>query len=170
MLLWCFGWTWGMCASIEGLAAIVSNFFNLLSGVVMLWVRLYWGIGCHRVKSLELAHMIDVTAVLGMLTFLDPSFPTNAYIDVGFDATAFAQFNCFLLTAGLTTPWPNCNFCGWGGVGWGQVFSDRTQNNKCRSFPPALPLHTYTRVLPATWLLMMFVHYPPFPQITSYRA
>ena len=23
----------------------------------------------------------------------------------------------FLLTAGLTTPWPNCNFCGWGGVG-----------------------------------------------------
>ena len=25
----------------------------------------------------------------------------------------------FQLTAGLTTPWPNCNFCGWGGVGWG---------------------------------------------------
>ena len=25
----------------------------------------------------------------------------------------------FLLTAGLATPWPNCNFCGWGGVGWG---------------------------------------------------
>ena len=25
------------------------------------------------------------------------------------------------LTAGLTTPWPNCNFCGWGGVGWGGV-------------------------------------------------
>ena len=25
----------------------------------------------------------------------------------------------FKLTAGLTTPWPNCNFCGWGGVGWG---------------------------------------------------
>ena len=25
----------------------------------------------------------------------------------------------FELTAGLTTPWPNCNFCGWGGVGWG---------------------------------------------------
>ena len=25
----------------------------------------------------------------------------------------------FLLTAVLTTPWPNCNFCGWGGVGWG---------------------------------------------------
>ena len=25
----------------------------------------------------------------------------------------------FMLTAGLTTPWPNCNFCGWGGVGWG---------------------------------------------------
>ena len=24
-----------------------------------------------------------------------------------------------LLTAALTTPWPNCNFCGWGGVGWG---------------------------------------------------
>ena len=31
-----------------------------------------------------------------------------------------ATFWCFfLLTAGLTTPWPNCNFCGWGGVGWG---------------------------------------------------
>ena len=27
----------------------------------------------------------------------------------------------FKLTAGLTTPWPNCNFCGWGGVGWGGV-------------------------------------------------
>ena len=27
----------------------------------------------------------------------------------------------FELTAGLTTPWPNCNFCGWGGVGWGGV-------------------------------------------------
>ena len=27
----------------------------------------------------------------------------------------------FMLTAGLTTPWPNCNFCGWGGVGWGGV-------------------------------------------------
>ena len=27
----------------------------------------------------------------------------------------------FVLTAGLTTPWPNCNFCGWGGVGWGGV-------------------------------------------------
>ena len=26
-----------------------------------------------------------------------------------------------MLTAGLTTPWPNCNFCGWGGVGWGGV-------------------------------------------------
>ena len=25
----------------------------------------------------------------------------------------------FWLTAGLTTPWPNCNFSGWGGVGWG---------------------------------------------------
>ena len=55
-----FGWTWGMCASIEGSAAIVSNFLNLLSGVVMLWVnmghvRLYRGIGCHRVKFLQLA-------------------------------------------------------------------------------------------------------------------
>ena len=33
-----------------------------------------------------------------------------------------------------------------GGVGWGQGSTYRTKNNKCRSFPPALPLHTYTRV------------------------
>ena len=58
---------------------------------------------------------------------------------------------------------------GWGGVGWCQGSTYRTKNNKCRSFPPALPLHTYTRVLPTTWLLMMFVHYPPLPQITNTR-
>ena len=53
------------------------------------------------------------------------------------------------------------------GWGWGQGSTYRTKNNKCRSFPPTVPLHTYTRVLPTTWLLMMFVHYPPLPQITS---
>ena len=29
----------------------------------------------------------------------------------------------FELTAGLTTPWRNCNFCGWGGVGSGLMLT-----------------------------------------------
>jgi len=39
-----------------------------------------------------------------------------------------------------------------GGVGWGwdKFCQIERKNNKCRSFPPALPLHTYTRVLPTT--------------------
>ena len=36
----------------------------------------------------------------------------------------------------------------WGGGG--TRFTYRTKNNKCRSFPPAVPLHTYTRVLRTT--------------------
>ena len=31
-------------------------------------------------------------------------------------------------------------------MGWWQGSTYRTKNTKCRSFPPALPLHTYTRV------------------------
>ena len=43
------------------------------------------------------------------------------------------------------------------GWGWGQVSSHRAKNTKCRSFPPAFPLHTYTRA----WLTTGDVHYPP---------
>ena len=36
-----------------------------------------------------------------------------------------------MLTAGLTTPWPNCNFCGWGGVGWGWGWWHSLNLNTC---------------------------------------
>jgi len=45
---------------------------------------------------------------------------------------------------------------GRGGWGGGQVSTYRAKNNKCRSLPPALPLHTSTRA----WLTS--VHNPPY--------
>ncbi len=44
------------------------------------------------------------------------------------------------------------------GVGRGQVSTYRAKNNKCRSFPPALPLHMCTR----PWLTTGDVRYPPY--------
>ena len=43
------------------------------------------------------------------------------------------------------------------GCGVDQVSTYRAKNNKCRSFPRALLLHTYTRA----WLTTGDVHYPP---------
>ena len=57
-------------------------------------------------------------------------------------------------------PWtcihpPNTGWMDWvGGAGWAggawSSFYISNENNKLRSFPPALPLHTYTRA----WLII----------------
>ena len=57
---------------------------------------------------------------------------------------------------------------GWCGVGLCQGSTDRTKNNKCRSFPPSLPLHTYTRLFAHNIIADDVCSVPPVPQITSF--
>ena len=54
---------------------------------------------------------------------------------------------------------------GWGGVKFLHI--ERKITSVVHSHPPSHYIRTHA-FLPTTWLLMMFVHYPPFPQITSF--
>ena len=63
----------------------------------------------------------------------------------------------FVLTARKPRSRNNCFFLlGWGGVKF--LHTHRAKNNKRRSFPPAIPLHTCTRA----WLATGDCHYPPY--------
>ena len=60
---------------------------------------------------------------------------------------------------------------GWGGVGWGGdkvLHIERKITSLVHSHPPShyICKHVF---LPTTWILMVFVHYPPFPHIFSWK-
>ena len=58
------------------------------------------------------------------------------------------------------------SWVGWGGGDVKFLHIERKITSVVHSHPPShyICKHAF---LPTTWLLMMFVHYPPFPQITS---
>ena len=84
---------------------------------------------------LALAHMLDATQWIGrggpggMLTFLALAHTVDATQWMGWDVNvlcACTHVACYAMD----------------GMRRGQVSTYRTKNNKCRLFPPALPLHT----------------------------